>query len=77
LPLNPPTLLEELEYTRLLVDERAWEVAGSELRRRDPARYVAILKIAEEICSIHRSPLEPISMPGSFVVPNSNGDDFD
>lgn len=70
-------MLEELEYTRLLIDERAWETAGSELRRRDPARYVAILKIVEELCSIHRAPLDPISTPATLVVPRGNEDDFD
>lgn len=69
-------MIEELEHTRLLTDESAWTTAGAELRRRDPTRYVAILKVVEEICSIYRAPLDPVSVP-SFVIARGNDDDFD
>lgn len=41
----------------LLVEEGAWERAGEELRRVDPQRYLALLKIVQDIVSIHRDPL--------------------
>lgn len=73
---NGETLLDDLEHTRLLTDERAWVVAGDELRRRDPTRYVQILRVVEEICQIYRDPLAPVG-PAYRVVSRGNGDDFD
>lgn len=62
---------------RLLADEHAWERIGRELRLCDPKRYVALLKVAEEICGIHRDPLgAPIPM-GYLVLASRDRDDLD
>ena len=76
-PSESDRLLEELEHTRLLTDERAWQVAGEELRRRDPTRYVAILRVVEEICQIHRAPLDPARIVSPVMSRGSDDDDFD
>lgn len=62
---------------QLLVDNEAWARAGEELRRRDPQRYLAILKVVEDICSIHRDPLGEIASNGFYVFPKSKSDQFD
>jgi hypothetical protein len=49
----------------LLVDDSAWREAGSELRRVDPKRYVAILRLAREIVEIHRDPLVTFEKEGN------------
>lgn len=61
----------------MLADNEAWTRAGSELRRVDPQRYLAILKVVEDICSIHRDPLGEIVSNGFYVFPRAKGDDFD
>ena len=53
----------------LLADDDAWNRIGEELRRVDAQRYLAILKLAEDICSIHREPLAPVAATGHFVFP--------
>lgn len=62
-----PTKVTPEETARLLGDEGAWERIGCELRRCDLERYVALLKIAEEICSIHRDPLAP-PIPSTYLM---------
>lgn len=62
---------------RLLADDEAWARAGEELRRRDPQRYIAILKVVEDICSIHRDPLGEITSNGFYVFPHKKSDQFD
>lgn len=62
---------------RLLADDEAWSRAGDELRRRDPQRYIAILKVVEDICSIHRDPLGETVAEGFYVFPKSKTDQFD
>lgn len=59
----------------LLVDEGAWTRAGEELRKLDPQRYIAILKVVEDIVSIHRDPLGAAVASGHFVF--SGSDDRD
>lgn len=61
----------------LLADDNAWARAGEELRARDPQRYLAILKIVEDICSIHRNPLGEIDSNGFYVFPRTKSGDFD
>jgi hypothetical protein len=56
-----------------MADEDAWERAGAELRRVDPQRFAAVLKVVEDICSIHRDPLCPNLANGHYVF----GDDDD
>ncbi len=63
-----PTAQAHTNY-RLLADDTAWTRAGDELRRFDPQRYLAILKVVEDICSIHRDPLAPVEATGHFVFP--------
>lgn len=70
-------LLEQLENTRLLTDEGAWATAGQELRRRDPTRYVAILRVVEELCQIYRDPLGPVGADAYRVIPHGKDGDFD
>jgi hypothetical protein len=64
------------ERVSLLADDEAWGRAGAELRRVDPTRYLAILKIVEDMCSIHRDPLGEIASDGFYVFPNTKSDDF-
>jgi hypothetical protein len=61
----------------MLADDEAWARAGEELRRVDPGRYLAILKVVEDICSIHRDPLGEVSSPGFYVFPRGKDDGFD
>lgn len=53
----------------LLVNEEAWNRAGEELRRRDPHRYMAILRVVEDICRIYRDPYCERAASGTFVFP--------
>jgi hypothetical protein len=57
----------------LMADEDAWERAGAELRRVDPQRFAAVLKVVEDICSIHRDPLCHNLAAGHFIF--DAGDD--
>jgi len=61
----------------LLADEKAWSIAGEELRRVDPQRWLAILRVVEDICKIHRDPLTPNVASGHFIFANDRGDDPD
>ena len=61
----------------MLADDESWSRAGAELRRVDPKRFLAILKVVEDICSIHRDPLGEIASDGFYVFPKSKGDQFD
>lgn len=61
----------------MLASDESWSKAGEELRRVDPQRYLAILKVVEDICSIHRDPLGEIASNGFYVFPKTKGDDFD
>lgn len=61
----------------MLADDEAWSRAGEELRSVDPRRYLAILKVVEDICCIHRDPLGEIVSNGFYVFPNKKSDDFD
>ena len=56
----------------LLVDEEAWNRAGEQLRKLDPKRYIAILKVVEDIVSIHRDPLGAGPANGHFVFLNDS-----
>ncbi len=62
---------------RLLVDEGAWQRAGEELRARDPQRYLAILKVVEDICSIYRDPLGGNLADGHFIFGKDDPDHYD
>ena len=61
----------------LLVDDQAWERAGRELRQRDPHRFIAILKVVEDICSIYRDPLGDKVAQGHFIFARTEDGDFD
>lgn len=61
----------------VVVDEGAWARAGEELRRRDPQRYIAILKVVEDICSIYRDPLGDNLAEGHYVFTQGDPDHFD
>lgn len=67
---------EVAERLSLLADGEAWARAGEELRRVDPKRYLAILKVVEDICSIHRDPLGEVVSNGFYVFPTKKDDDF-
>lgn len=54
---------------RLLVDGDAWNRAGEELKKRDPQRYIAILRVVEDICRIYRDPFAEREATGVFVFP--------
>lgn len=54
-------------------DNDAWNKAGEELRLLDPQRYIAILRVVEEICSIHKDPLAD----GTTVIRVTKTRDFD
>ncbi len=58
------------------MDDEAWARAGDALKRCDPHRYIAILKVVEDICSIHRDPLGEAIANGYYVFPKSKDDDF-
>ena len=84
--VRPAQLVEEphaahdnatAERLSLLADNEAWSRAGEELRRVDPQRYLALLKVAEDICSIHRDPLGEVTAVGFYVFPRSKSDQFD
>jgi len=51
----------------LLADEEAWNRAGEELRLVDPHRYLALLKIAQDVCNIHRDPIGAEVADGVFI----------
>jgi len=59
------------------VDDEAWARAGEDLRRCDPQRYLSILKVVEDICSIHRDPLGEAVSNGYYVFPRSKTGQFD
>lgn len=63
--------------TRLLQDVGAWERIGRELRLSDPKRYVALLKVAEDICLIHRDPLGATLPSGFTMFATRDLNDFD
>lgn len=68
----------ETNAANLLADDDAWERAGRELRLRDPQRYLAILKIAEDICSIYRNPLGDVCGGDAvYVFPAKKSGQFD
>lgn len=50
-----------------LVD--AWAKTGDELRRVDPARFLAVLEVAQRIVAIHKDPLATAA-DRSFFVPS-------
>jgi hypothetical protein len=60
--------------SNLVVDDDAWSRAGDELRRRDPARYLAILQIVQDINAIHRDPLGAARTSGHFVLGRPRND---
>lgn len=55
----------------------AWLRAGAELRRRDPIRYAAVLKLVEEMCSIFRDPLDAELADARFYFLNKDPDLLD
>jgi hypothetical protein len=61
----------------VLANDDAWDRIGRELKRCDPKRYLALLKVAEDICSIHRDPLGESIPVGCFVFPKVTQDEFD
>lgn len=64
--------------TRLLADDEAWSRAGEELKKCDPQRYLAILKVVEDICRIHRDPIKATrECTGFFIFSKDSGDDLD
>lgn len=63
-------------YGSLFVDDEAWERAGRELKECDPQRYLAILKVVEDICSIHKNPMAKLAgVDAAFVFSRTKSDD--
>ena len=59
----------------LLVDDEAWALAGRELKRCDPQRYIAILQVVQDLCAIHRDPIGAVrTATGTFVFAKSKND---
>lgn len=62
---------------RLWRDPSAWERIGRTLRMCDPQRYIALLKIAEDVCAIHHDPLGPVVPSDFHVFSDKDPDQFD
>lgn len=60
-----------------VVDDEAWARAGEELRECDPARFMAILKVVEDIVAIRRDPIGAVRAAGHFVFPKDRRRDPD
>jgi hypothetical protein len=67
----------ESMWRSVVVDEDAWTRAGDELRKVDPARYLAILKIVEDIVGIHRDPIGYRRVRGLMSFPKPRNDETD
>ena len=50
---------------------------GAELRECDPGRFLALLKVAEDICAIHREPLGSPIPAGYFMFQRKPVDELD
>ena len=50
---------------------------GAELRACDPGRFLALLKVAEDICEIHRDPLGSPIPTGYFMFQSEPERDWD
>lgn len=67
----------EAPVTSMLADDAAWVRAGLELRERDPQRFMAILKVVEDIVAIRRDPIGAVRAAGHFVFARSKQRDPD
>lgn len=55
---------------RMLLDDEAWVRVGEELRRLDPARYIALLQVLQDAVAIRKDPIRARRQAsGTFVFP--------
>jgi hypothetical protein len=74
--LSPPgPVVEDRSKHDLIASDEAWASIGVELKRVDPARYLAMLALAEDIVAIHEDPIHARrQVNGKLVFPKKNDD---